>query len=196
MSAQFDFDGVDAFTVGAVGRPGERTFFLQARRGGIRVSVKCEKQQAAAIADHLRRILSDLPEPTEKPLAAAMELVAPVDSAFVLGTVGLGYDRSTDRVLLQLEEIEPFDPDAELDDENDENDELADALGELEREFDGLDLDLDLDDDRGTVRVFMTRDQAHAFCAHALTVVAAGRPQCMWCNRPVDPDGHPCARMN
>jgi hypothetical protein len=51
MGEFHDFDEVDAFTVGAVGRPGQRVFLLQARRGRQRVTVKCEKQQAAAIAD-------------------------------------------------------------------------------------------------------------------------------------------------
>ena len=169
MSVYFDFDEVDAFTVGAIGQPGARVFYLQARRGGTRVTVKCEKQQASAIADYLRRVLNDLPAPTSKPVAAAMELATPVDAAFILGPVGLGYDRSNDMVLLQLEEVvevndegEPVDPDAE----------------------------------RGHVRVFLTRSQAAAFCEHTEEVVAAGRPACRWCTRPMDPDGHICARMN
>ena len=54
MGVFFEFDDVDAFTVGTVGRPGERTFFLQARGNGQRVTLKCEKQQAAAIAQYLR----------------------------------------------------------------------------------------------------------------------------------------------
>ena len=62
MSVYFDFDEVDAFTVGAVGEPGARVFFLQARRGTTRVTVKCEKQQASAIAEYLRRVLNDLPD--------------------------------------------------------------------------------------------------------------------------------------
>ena len=33
MGISFDFDDVDAFTVGTVGRPGQRTFLLQARSG-------------------------------------------------------------------------------------------------------------------------------------------------------------------
>ena len=169
MSVYFDFDEVDAFTVGALGEPGARAFYLQARRGTQRVTVKCEKQQASAISDYLRRVLNDLPEPTERPIAAAMELIGPFDAAFVLGPVGLGYDRSNDMVLLQLEEIIAVD-------------EEGDALDE--------------DPDRGHIRMFLTRNQAHAFCAHAEGIVAAGRPSCVWCANPVNPDGHFCVRMN
>ena len=169
MSVYFDFDEVDAFTVGALGEPGARAFFLQARRGTTRVTVKCEKQQASAISDYLRRVLNDLPAPTERPIAAAMELAEPVAAAFVLGPVGLGYDRSNDMVLVQLEEVIAVDEEGEP---------------------------LDADPDRGHVRVFLTRSQAHAFCDHAETIVAAGRPSCIWCANPINPDGHFCVRMN
>jgi uncharacterized repeat protein (TIGR03847 family) len=166
----YDFDEVDAFTVGAVGQPGARVFFLQARRGTVRVTVKCEKQQASAIAQYLRRVLTDLPEPTDKPIAAAMELSPPVEAVFVLGPVGLGYDRTTDRVLVQLEEV------LELDENGDPVE--------------------DEDDDRGHLRVFLTRSQAAAFCEHTDAVVSAGRPACRWCSLPINPDGHACPRMN
>ena len=169
MSAYFDFDEVDSFTVGALGRPGAREFYLQARKGSQRVTVKCEKQQASAISDYLRRVLNDLPAPSEKPHAAAMELVGPVEAAFVLGPVGLGYDRSNDMVLVQLEEVIAVDEEGEP---------------------------LDEDPDRGQVRMFLTVSQAHAFCAHAEAVVAAGRPACIWCANPINPDGHYCVRMN
>jgi uncharacterized repeat protein (TIGR03847 family) len=170
MGVYFEFDEVDAFTLGALGQPGQRVFLLQARRGAQRVTVKCEKQQAAAIADYLRKVLVDLPVPADRPIESAMELATPADAVFVLGPVGLGYDRANDRVLVQLEEIVPVD---------DEGEPEPDAL-----------------DDRGHVRVFLTRSQAQAFCEHADAVVAAGRPPCRWCSLPIDPDGHLCPRMN
>ena len=80
MTEHRDFDSVDAFTVGAVGRPGQRVFFLQARHGGEWVTIKCEKQQVAAIADHLTRLLHDLPAPSDRPVEAAMQFV---DSAIL-----------------------------------------------------------------------------------------------------------------
>jgi uncharacterized repeat protein (TIGR03847 family) len=172
VSIFFDFDEVDAFTVGAVGRPGQRTFLLQARRGGERVTVKCEKTQAAAIADYLRKVLNDLPPAADRPMPGALELAEPIEPAFVLGAIGLGYERTTDRVLIQLDELVPIDPD---DDEED----IDEAL-----------------EDRSRVRVHLTRGQVQAFCGQADQLVAAGRPSCVWCGGPVDPDGHPCPRMN
>lgn len=171
MGEQRDFEHVDAFTVGAVGRPGARTFFVQARQGTDEVTVKCEKQQAAAIAEYLRRVLSDLPVDLQRPPSGALALEMPFDTAFVLGPVGLGYDRDNDRVLVQLEEFLPVDDEGEP-------------------------LDPDEADDRSRLRVFLTRGQAAAFCTQADELVSAGRPTCTWCSLPIDPDGHACPRMN
>ncbi|TPW16448.1 MAG: hypothetical protein FD127_92 [Acidimicrobiaceae bacterium] len=170
MSVYFEFDEVDAFTIGAVGRPGQRTFLIQARRGGERVTVKCEKQQAAAIAEYLTKVLHDLPPPDDRPMPGALELAVPLDVAFVLGPVGLGYDRTTEMVLLQLDEFVPVD---------DEGEPEPDAL-----------------DDRSRLRVFLTRGQVVGLCEQIQQLLAAGRPNCMWCTLPIDPDGHVCPRMN
>ena len=181
MSVFFEFDEVDAFTTTAIGEPGSRTFYLQARAGGQRVTVRCEKQQVSAIAQYLRRVLSDLPPPEDRPLPGALEAADPAGAeSFVLGPIGLGYDRGNDRLLVQLEELVEADM---ADDQSDEEDEEPAALVEDST-------------DRGRVRLYVTRGQAIAFCDHADEVVAAGRPSCMWCGYPIDPDGHPCPRMN
>jgi len=169
MSVFHEFDDVEKFTVGTEGRPGQRTFYLQIRAEGTRVSVKCEKQQAAAIAQYLNKVLSDLPPAEDRPIAGAMELTEPIDPAFVLGPIGLGYDRATDRVLLQLEEITEVDEEGEP---------------------------IDDDVSRGHVRIYITRGQAASFTAHASQVIESGRVDCTWCGNPMDPDGHACPRMN
>ena len=106
----------------------------------------------------------------------------PKDEAFVLGPIGLGYDRSNDRLLVQLEEMVEADFAAQADDA-----EEAVEAGELSAVE---------SPERGHIRFYITRSQADAFCDHADQIVAAGRPQCVWCGNPVDPDGHPCPRMN
>ena len=168
MSTFFEFDEVDTFTAAAIGDPGSRVFYLHARSGQQRVTVKCEKQQVTAIAQYLRRVLSDLPPPEDRPLP--VDLHDPGEQSFVLGPIGLGYDRSNDRLLVQLEEV------VTTTGEEDE-DEAPDA-------------------DRGHVRLYVTRGQAAAFCERADELVAAGRPLCVWCGNPIDRDGHPCPRMN
>ena len=187
MSIYFDFDEVDAFTVGALGKPGARLFLLQARRGATSVTIKCEKRQAGAIADYLRRVLVDLPDPADKPPPTALQLEMPAEAAFVLGPVGLGYDRENDRLLVQLEEL--IETDIEGDpSQDDEDDAITDPVERLRSLTDEV--------DRGHVRLFLSRSQAAAFCDHADSVVAAGRPPCRWCGHPINPDGHACPRMN
>jgi uncharacterized repeat protein (TIGR03847 family) len=170
----FEFDEVDMFTAAAIGEPGSRVFYLHARAGQQRVTVKCEKQQVTAIAQYLRRVLSDLPPPEDRPLP--FELRDPGELSFVLGPIGLGYDRGNDRLLVQLEELLP----STGDDEDDDDEDVV----------------TDDDPDRGHVRLYVTRSQAAAFCEYADELVAAGRPNCQWCGNPIDPDGHPCPRMN
>lgn len=175
-----DFEHVDVLTTGALGEPGRRTFYLQARAGARSVSVRCEKQQAAAIAQYLRRALKHLPTPEGQPPRAVMHLAEPIDEEFVLGAVALEFDRSGDRFVLHLREFDtPDDEDTADEDTADEDVEDDDAAV-----------------DGALVRVALTRAQAVAFCEHTDRVVAAGRPDCVYCERPIDPDGHFCPRMN
>ncbi len=179
MAAFYEFDDVDTFAAAAIGEPGSRVFYLHARSGTQRVTVRCEKQQVGAIAQYLRRVLSDLPPPEDRPLLEVDLSSAAGTESFVLGPIGLGYDRGNDRVLVQLEELVPADLEGDDDDEDDEETTTVDD-----------------DVDRGRVRLYVTRGQAAAFCTLADTLVAAGRPSCTWCGNPIDPDGHPCPRMN
>jgi uncharacterized repeat protein (TIGR03847 family) len=52
------------------------------------------------------------------------------------------------------------------------------------------------EEDGGLARFHLTRAQVVAFCEHAETLVAAGRPPCPICGQPMDPDGHVCPRSN
>ena len=62
MSLYFEFDSTDAFTTGALGEPGQRTFVLQVRAEGQRITIKCEKEQVAALSEYLRKLLADAPD--------------------------------------------------------------------------------------------------------------------------------------
>lgn len=187
VTAFYEFDEVEEFSASAVGEPGSRIFFLNARSGDQRVSVRCEKQQVKAIANYLRQVLSDLPPPENRPMIARGDAITPVDHEFVLGPVGLGYDRSNDRLLVQLEEMLDADL-ATADDDTDDDDDDEQSAPAVPAADDLA--------DRGHIRFYVTRSQADAFCDHADQLVAAGRPPCMWCGHPIDPDGHPCPRMN
>jgi uncharacterized repeat protein (TIGR03847 family) len=143
MSDSYELDDVDVLTSGTVGRPGERTFYLQARFGRQVLAVKCEKQQVDALGRYLAQLLTDLPEPTELPLPTSLELSEPVIPIFTLGAIGVAYETSSDRVVLAFDEVVETD---------DEGEPLADALEE-----------------QSTLRLRITRGQALAFARRATT---------------------------
>jgi uncharacterized repeat protein (TIGR03847 family) len=180
MSFLYEFDDADAFRAGAIGEPGQRTFFIQIKAEERTLNVKCEKQQVAAISQHLRNLLKDLPE-SRSMLPDASLHQSNVEADFVLGTIGLGFDRSGMRMFIQLDELVIGDSD------------------DSETEMTAMDEDDAIDEDdalAGRVRLFISPEQAEAFCNAADTSVAGGREPCRWCGAPKDPRGHACPRMN
>ena len=114
-SASYDFEAPDFFTTGTVGPAGRRVFYLQAREGGRVVTLKLEKEQVGALGEYLAKLLADLPKPG--PLPTDMALLEPVQEAWVVGSLGVAYDESADRILIVAEELTE---EAEDDDEEDE----------------------------------------------------------------------------
>jgi len=183
-SPSFDFGEVDAFTAGTVGPPGQRVFFLQARAAGQVVTLKCEKQQVEALGQFLERLLQDLPAPGDGPLPTVLELLEPIEPSWIAGQLGVAWEADLDRFVIAVEELDTTA--LEQDDDEDEDDDLPP----------GLDLSPDASLDRGTMRLLVTRGQALAFAGRAAELVASGRPACRFCGLPMDPEGHPCPRMN
>jgi uncharacterized repeat protein (TIGR03847 family) len=161
MTVFFQFDHADSFTAAAVGRPGQRTFFLQIRCDEQRVTLKCEKQQVGAMAEHFRSLLESVPAARLRPTAPS-PLTEPVLPAFVLGPIGLAFDPDTGQFVVQLNEM------------------LLEDTGE----------------EPGSVRVLLEPGQVEAFCDQVEQLLESGRPTCPFCSGPIDPDGHPCPRMN
>lgn len=108
MSPSFDLPEAEHFTTGAVGPPGQRVFYLQAGTAGSVVSLKLEKQQVAALAEHLDGMLSDLPP---VPPGSAPELREPVVAQWTVGGLGVAFDEDADRVVLVAQELVPDDVD-------------------------------------------------------------------------------------
>ena len=177
MNPSFDFPSPEHATIGTVGPPGRRTFFLQVGQVGSVASFKLEKQQAAALADYLASVLADLPAPAAPP-PPAPELIEPAVPEGTVGGIGIAYDEEADRVLLVVHEAP--DPD-ELDDADDELDDLEEELADLAA---------------ATARLQLTRGQVASLVERARELVAAGRPLCPFCGLPDGPDGHMCPRAN
>ncbi len=185
MSRSFELPEAEWATVGAVGEPGQRTFYLQARQESQLLTLKLEKQQVAAIAQFLGEILADLPAPEGAPPGGGEDLVEPVLAEWPVGSLQLAYDGSTDRVVILAEEISLEEDDGEDDEEDDPGD--VDKGLEIARLSGG---------DRGAARIGITRATAATIVKVGAELVTSGRPTCGLCGRPMDPEGHSCPRTN
>ena len=201
MTPSFDFEAPDFFTTGTVGVPGRRTFYLQAREAGNVVTLKLEKEQIRALAEYLAKLLNDLPKPGALP--RDMALLEPVSEAWVVGSLGVAYDESADRILIVAEELTE---EAEEDDDDQEDDEPAEGTIAEESPRAGHAPEESAEPpepaeapeapDTAKARFRLTRPQAAAFVERARSLVLAGRPSCRFCGLPIDPDGHTCPGTN
>lgn len=103
MSPSFDLEAPDHFTTGAVGPSGQRTFYLQAREARHLVTLKVEKEQIRALAEYLAGLLAQL-APGATPVPADLALIEPVEAAWDVGSIGVGFDEGRDRVVVEATE--------------------------------------------------------------------------------------------
>jgi uncharacterized repeat protein (TIGR03847 family) len=104
MSASFDFEAPDHFTTGTIGPAGQRIFYLQAREQRQIVTLKVEKEQVRALAEYLAGLLARL----KGGATAAPEdlaLLEPVEAAWNVGSIGVGYDERADRLVIEAGEL-------------------------------------------------------------------------------------------
>lgn len=104
MSSSFELFELDHLTAGAVGPPGQRIFYLQARQGAQVVSLRLEKAQVAALVAYLAGMLADMPPPDDIP-STGMDLIEPVVAEWVVASLGVSYDEEADRVVIMAEEL-------------------------------------------------------------------------------------------
>jgi uncharacterized repeat protein (TIGR03847 family) len=115
---EYELNPVSHITTGAVGPAGKRVFYLQARQGSEVVTLVVEKAQVQSLAVGLEKYLQelaqrfpDLPPASAESHEAEMVLAQPVDPAFRVGQLGLGYDEASDRLVLVAREVQPEDAD-------------------------------------------------------------------------------------
>lgn len=98
--------------MGTEGPAGKRLFLLQCRAGGTLLTLKAEKQQVSVLAEYLGRVLSDLERPENLP--EDLELEEPTEPHWVIGTLGVSYDESLDRIVLVAEELVAEDEEGDM----------------------------------------------------------------------------------
>ncbi len=158
MTRNIDLNPVSAITTDAVGQPGQRVFYLQARRGPTTITIETEKEQVRALALGIHQFLEELtqrfPDRNRVGQSAAERSACwrrRSKPEFKVGQMGLGYDSDQDLVVIVAQSLQ-------LEGEPEEN-----AV---------------------TARFWITRGQAKAMADHALEVVSQGRPMCALCGRP------------
>jgi uncharacterized repeat protein (TIGR03847 family) len=162
---------VSKITTDAIGEPGKRVFYLQAKSDAELVTLLIEKQQVQSLAVGVEQFLQDLhqrfPELSEASAIydeAEMSLETPIDPIFRVGQLGLGYDETSDLLVLVAREFVP----------------------EAEEEA----------EEGAVARFWCSRSQLRAMCHWGLELASRGRPICGNCGQPIDPSGHFCPKRN
>ncbi len=164
----FVFDQPDRVVVDAIGPPGSRTFYLQARSGKAVVSVSLEKTQVVALATRMDQLLSAIGSSSDPAVTDADDapLDEPLVEVFRAGPMALSWDAESESVVLEAQPAEPGGEFAQLPDEA----------------VEGPDL----------MRVRLSTAVARDMVRRAARAVMAGRPTCPFCGQPLDPTGHFC----
>ena len=166
----FVFDEPDRFVAGTIGEPGDRAFYLQARKGSALVSVAVEKVQVAVLAQRLEDLLDAVDAPPRPASTDQVPLEEPVVELFRVGAMALAWDAGTEAVVIE----------AQTPTEDGDYVELPD----------------DAEDGSDLLRVRINAADARGFVRRAEALLTAGRPACPFCGQPLDPLGHFCPRGN
>lgn len=167
MPQHIELNPVTHLTVGTVGEPGNRTFYLQGSHDIDQITLILEKVQTSALADSFESLLKELSEKFEDVSAELdttiitdMSLRDPIDALFRVGNLGLGFNEDVLRIVLVAYEL--------VEDEDDAN----------------------------MVSFWASPQQIQMLIEHSRQVVRGGRPICGNCGNPIEPDGHFCAHRN
>src|SRR5437764_8124753 len=105
------YDPPQRFVAGAVGQPGQATFYLQASDGGRVTSVSLEKFQVTQLAERLDELLDEVLRRTGGPPPGAASAPAdddpldlPLMEEFRVGAIALAWDGESDRVVIEAQE--------------------------------------------------------------------------------------------
>lgn len=167
---EIELDPVSHITTDAIGKPGQRVFYIQARQDDEVVTLLVEKVQIQTLAIGVEQFFTEiasrypqLPPASGEYNEAEMHIEPPVDPLFRVGELGLAYDPERDMACLIAHEV------------------LSDQISE---------------EDAGVARFWCTRSQLLALSLWGTEVANRGRPICPQCGEPMDPEGHFCPKKN
>jgi uncharacterized repeat protein (TIGR03847 family) len=167
---EIDVDPCDHLTADAIGKPGQRVFYLQAYQEQRTITIIIEKAQLLSLAIGIEQFLAQLSQQNPELDDASgdfvediMRISPPVDPLFRAGEIGLGYDKDRDRVVIFTKELLTEDADPES---------------------------------AAQIRFWATRTQLRMLARWGQDVASRGRPVCPQCGQPMEPEGHFCPKKN
>lgn len=170
----YNLEEVDRFILGTVGQPGEREFYIQARKAGQVFSFALEKSQAQALTERFSDILKEARAAQGALVRDSEPLDHPIDSEFRLGVMAITWQYDSQMIKFEAQGISPDDS---------------------EEVFEEIASD-DLFNAPPIVRISLTPTQVRTFVMRSGVVIKAGRQPCMFCGGPINVDGHICPRAN
>lgn len=160
-----DLNPTTHVTVDAIGKPGDRIFYLQGKNSDQEITLLVEKYQIQTLALAIENLMSELRDkmpnlaeasPTYK--EEEMTLEPPLDPLFRVGELNLGYDPEKDLLVLIAREIPIEDPDAK-------------------------------EEDLSVIRFWCTRSQLWALGRWGIELASRGRPVWPSTGEPILPPG-------
>jgi uncharacterized repeat protein (TIGR03847 family) len=117
MASHIELNPVSHLTIGTVGPPGQRVFYLQGSKGTELITLIIEKQQAAMLSSSLESLLDELvaKSPTDEDRESVwvdMRLREPIEPLFRVGNMGLGFNDEAERVVIVAYELVEEDEEA------------------------------------------------------------------------------------
>ena len=165
----------DHLVASCVGKPGNRTFYIQAVQEDEILTILCEKFQVQQLAGGIRRFVKQLSEKhphleTSTLVESDPDLVLkrPNDPLFRAGEIGIGYDEESELMVLIAQELGS---EAQEDNHQDESDTV-------------------------TARIWATCLQMLQMADYGEKQALSGRPICGNCMQPIDVEGHFCPKSN
>jgi uncharacterized repeat protein (TIGR03847 family) len=174
---ELDLNPCKRLTIDAIGKPGQRTFFIQGETEDEKVTLIFEKIQLQSLIvaiirffEELHQKYPDLNHEKGDFLEPSMRISPPVDPLYRIGEVNLIYQSENDQVCMATKEI--------VFEQNEPPTLLSEQI------------------DARIVNFWCSRDQLSQLANWGVDLIQRGRPICPLCNEPIEPEGHLCPKKN
>jgi uncharacterized repeat protein (TIGR03847 family) len=167
---EIDVDPCEHITADAIGAPGQRVFYIQAFQAARTVTIIIEKVQLQSLAVGIEQFLSQI---------AGQNPDLP--------------EASADFMDEQMRINPPLEPVFRAGEIGLGYDKDRDLVVIVTRE---ILLEDDDPEEAAVIRFWCSRSQARALASWGVEVIQRGRPICVQCGQPIEPEGHFCPKKN